>query len=71
MALDDYMNGDYEHALALMRQDPDQHAYYIYIEYISVYGQLGRKQEALDRLERMFGKGWGKKGWIEQLSFAD
>jgi len=23
------------------------------------------KQEALDRLERMFGKGYGKKGWIE------
>jgi adenylate cyclase len=30
-----------------------------------IHTQLGLKHEALDRLERMFGKGWGKKGWIE------
>jgi TolB-like protein/Flp pilus assembly protein TadD len=30
-----------------------------------VRAQLGLKQEALDRLERMFGKGWGKKEWID------
>jgi tetratricopeptide (TPR) repeat protein len=26
---------------------------------------LGLKDEALDRLERMFNKGWGKKDWVE------
>src|SRR4051812_10530291 len=31
-----------------------------------IHTHLGLKQEALDRLERMFGKGWGKKGWIDQ-----
>jgi len=30
-----------------------------------VHTHLGRKQEALDRLERMFNKGWGKKDWVE------
>ena len=29
-----------------------------------IHTHLGLKQEALDRLERMFGKGWGKKDWI-------
>jgi TolB-like protein/Flp pilus assembly protein TadD len=28
--------------------------------------RLGRKEEALDLLERMFGKGWGKKDWVEK-----
>jgi len=27
--------------------------------------RLGRKEEALDLLDRMFGKGWGKKDWVE------
>jgi len=27
--------------------------------------RLGLKEQALDRLERMFNKGWGKKDWIE------
>jgi adenylate cyclase len=30
-----------------------------------IHTHLGLRQEALDRLERMFGKGWGKKGWID------
>ena len=28
--------------------------------------RLGRKEEALDLLERMFGKGWGKRDWVEK-----
>ena len=27
--------------------------------------RLGLKEQALDLLERMFNKGWGKKDWIE------
>ncbi|MFN7993425.1 MAG: winged helix-turn-helix domain-containing protein [Bryobacteraceae bacterium] len=27
--------------------------------------KLGRKEEALDLLERIFARGWGKRGWIE------
>ena len=30
-----------------------------------VRARLGMKDEALDMLERVFGKGWGKKEWIE------
>ena len=42
-----YLNGDYERALELQRQNPDQETYYAYIESIPIYGQLGRRQEAL------------------------
>jgi len=28
--------------------------------------RLGRKEAALDLLERMFGKGWGKRDWVEK-----
>ena len=27
--------------------------------------RLGRKEEALKYLERAFGRGWGKRDWIE------
>jgi adenylate cyclase len=27
--------------------------------------RLGRKEEALDLLERVFARGWGKRDWIE------
>jgi Flp pilus assembly protein TadD len=30
-----------------------------------VRAQLGLKDEALDLLERVLNKGWGKKGWID------
>jgi tetratricopeptide (TPR) repeat protein len=47
MSLDYYLNGNYERALELQRQNPDQETYYAYIESIPIYGQLGRRQEAL------------------------
>ena len=28
-------------------------------------GKLGHKDEALDFLERISARGWGKRGWIE------
>src|SRR6478752_7434401 len=49
---DYYLNGDYERALEFRRLHPDQQAIHAYIEYIPVYGQLGRTQEALEN--------WGK-----------
>jgi len=30
-----------------------------------VRAQLGLKDEALDLLERVLNKGWGKRGWID------
>jgi tetratricopeptide (TPR) repeat protein len=53
MALDYYLNGHYDRALALMRQDPDQNTFYIYLEYIPIYGQLGRKKEALEAWHKL------------------
>jgi tetratricopeptide (TPR) repeat protein len=44
---DYYLKGDYERALEMRRQHADQQARHAYIEYIPIYGQLGRKQEAL------------------------
>ena len=46
MYYDYYLQGDYEHALEFRRLHVDQQAMHAYIEYIPVYGQLGRKQEA-------------------------
>jgi adenylate cyclase len=48
-----YLNGDYERALDLIRQDPDQQAIHTYINYIPIYGQLGRKKEALENWHKL------------------
>ena len=53
MYYDYYLKGDYERALEFRRLHPDQKAIYTYIEYIPVYGQLGRKQEALENWHRL------------------
>jgi TolB-like protein len=42
-----YLNGDYERALEVARQDQDDEMSYAFLEIIPIYGQLGRKQEAL------------------------
>ena len=47
------MKGDYERALEFRRLHPDQHAIHTYIEYIPVYGQLGRKEEALENWRKL------------------
>jgi tetratricopeptide (TPR) repeat protein len=44
----DYLNGDYAHALEVARQNPQQEMFYSHLEIIPIYGQLGRKQEALE-----------------------
>ena len=45
VAVNYYLKGDYERALAVMRQNPDQ-APYTLNYFIPIYGQLGRRQEA-------------------------
>ena len=37
----DYLNGDYERALEVARQNQDQEMFYSYLEIIPIYGQLG------------------------------
>jgi tetratricopeptide (TPR) repeat protein len=64
---DYYLNGDYDRALEFRRLHPDQQAIHAYIEYIPVYGQLGRTQEALEN--------WGKllaevPGWTAESFLA-
>jgi TolB-like protein/class 3 adenylate cyclase/tetratricopeptide (TPR) repeat protein len=48
-----YLQGDYERALEFRRLHPDQHWIHVYIEYIPVYGQLGRKEEALENWRKL------------------
>ena len=53
LSLDYYLHGDYQRALELTRQDPDRQSAYLYVRYISIYGQLGRKQEALENWRKL------------------
>ena len=43
-----YLNGDYEGALDVARQNQQQEMFYSFMEIIPIYGQLGRKQDALE-----------------------
>ncbi|MFT3731030.1 MAG: hypothetical protein QM780_06325 [Hyphomicrobium sp.] len=47
VAIDAYLKGDAQRALTMLRQSSDQQTFYIYIEYIPIYGRLGRKADAL------------------------
>ncbi len=44
----DYLNGDYAGALEVARQNHDPEIFYSNLEIIPIYGQLGRKQDALE-----------------------
>ena len=63
-----YADGQHARALEWARRaeriDPDDMA--VLINGALLRGHLGMKDEALDMLERVFGKGKGKKEWIEQ-----
>ena len=50
---DNYLKGDYERALEFRRLHPDQQAIHAYVEYIPVYGQLGRNKEALENWRKL------------------
>jgi tetratricopeptide (TPR) repeat protein len=43
----DYLKGDYAHALEVAQQNFDQEIFYSHLEIIPIYGQLGRKEDAL------------------------
>jgi tetratricopeptide (TPR) repeat protein len=71
-----YVKGDYQRALEFRRLQPDQHAIYTYIEYIPVYGQLGRKEEALENWRKLLAedRGWTAesfKNWYRQFNMRD
>ena len=51
-----YLTGDYERALELIRQVPDQQTLVTYIDYLPILGQLGRKQEALEKWQKVLGE---------------
>ena len=53
MYLDYYLHGDYKRALELIRQDPGRQSDYLYVGYIPIYGELGRKQEALENWRKL------------------
>jgi adenylate cyclase len=53
MYLDSYLHGDYQRALELIRQDPGRQSAYLYVGCISIYGELGRKQQALENWRKL------------------
>jgi len=48
-----YLTGDYERALELIGQDPNQESLYHYIDYLPILGALGRKAEALETWKKI------------------
>ena len=48
----DYLNGDYEHALEVARQNQDAEMFYSYLEIIPIFGQLGLQAGSARRLEK-------------------
>ena len=76
MIYDYYLKGDYERALEFRRLHPDQQALYAYIDYIPIYGQLGRKQEALENWRKLLAeeRGWTAKSfenWYRMWNMPD
>ena len=76
LLFDYYLKGDYERALELRRQHPDQQALHAYTEYIPIYGQLGRKQEALENWRKLLQEdpSWTEesfKNWYRLWNFRD
>ena len=65
MSHDYYLHGDYERALELTRQDPGQQSAYLYVRYIAIYGELGRKQEALENWRKLLAEqpGWSAESF--------
>ena len=65
LSLDSYLHGDYQRALELTRQDPGRQSAYLYVRYISIYGELGRKQEALENWRKLLAEqpGWSAESF--------
>ena len=62
-----YLTGDYERALQLIRQDPNQDlTLYSYIDYLPILGQLDRKEEAREKWQKILGEepGWTAESFV-------
>ena len=48
-----YLQGDYDRALEVAREDKQQEMFYAHLEIIPIYGQLGMKQQAIDAWHKL------------------
>jgi TolB-like protein len=53
LSYDFYRKGAYDLALQFRQLHPDQHSITAYAEYIPIYGQLGRKKDALENWRKL------------------
>jgi adenylate cyclase len=62
-----YLTGDYERALELIRQTPDQQALVTNIDYLPILGQLGRKEEARENWQKILGEdpSWTAESFVK------
>ena len=63
-----YLTGDYERALELIRQDPNQDAtLYSYVDYLPILGALGRKEEAREKWQKILGEdpSWTAESFVK------
>ena len=62
-----YLTGDYERALELIRQVPDQQALVSNIDYLPILGQLGRKAEALEKWQKVLAEdpSWSAESFVK------
>lgn len=71
-----YLNGNYQHALDMISQDPGRQSTYLYVGYIPIYGQLGRRQEALETWRKLIAEepGWSAESfenWYRMRNMSD
>ena len=62
-----YLTGDYERALELIRQDPNQETLYHYIDYLPILGALGRKEEARENWQKILAEdpSWTAESFVK------
>ena len=62
-----YLTGDFERALQLIRQDPDQRSLYHYIDYLPILGALGRKEEARENWQKILAEdpSWTAESFVK------
>ncbi|MFA5958122.1 hypothetical protein [Hyphomicrobium sp.] len=62
-----YLVGDYEQALKLKRQDPNQETLYSYVDYLPILGALGRKDEAREQWQKILNEdpNWTAQSFIK------
>jgi tetratricopeptide (TPR) repeat protein len=62
-----YLTGDYQRALELIRQTPDQQALVTNIDYLPILGQLGRKAEAFEKWQKVLAEdpSWSAESFMK------